>query len=284
MLQRCPFDYEVIVVYCDDRSRYYRRFAQEKVENCDVKMYPLDKPDNFHLGTFRNLGSYYASGDTLIIASVDIVRRSNFLQMIDEYIKPKEYFSTVGSFHLPDPNKYVRKYNRYNITKNFDTTVDKVCKEWDNTHDIDYGTVIVDKQDYINMGGYNKKFFFHEDAYLDKRADKYYGEKGAEHPIERLTDTKLFGGFKCKGNKLDKTCIMHGMLIPHVYKTLSNKFLQQPLDDVEPLNMNEKFLKSELYSPWPEPESMKIENQELKRELLEKNKYRDKKNETIKAI
>lgn len=252
LLQNCLFEYEVIVLYCDERENYYKRLMDNKVRNCDVRLFPIKQPKYFHLGSFRNLGVYYAKGDNLIVASIDIVRRSNFIEMVELFVTTN-CLSSVGSFHILDHTKYLGKFSQYDDNKNFDRIVNKVSSDFKHQHTIDYGTFIVRREHFLNVGGYDNRLYFHEDVGLDIKFNNYFKEKGVKEPIIRLKETELFGGFKCKGDKKLGNCSMHGMVVSKPYKSASMRLIETDFwkDSTKPMRMDEVYLKKKIHRNWP---------------------------------
>jgi len=250
MLQNYPGEYEVIILYCKDYTEYYHKFAQDTSLGCNVRLYPMDEPKYFHLGAFRNLGAYYARSDRLIFASIDIVRKSNFLKLVDRQLEDN-CLTTAGSFHVDKCRKYFSKIWRYNNRDfKFDEPVNLAYKNFNKELTLTFGTMFVKKDDFIEIGGYDMNMLFQEDAHIDRKFDFYYREKGAEHPIIRLEDAKRYGGIKCKGIR-DKDMATHGMIVDTKFKTIARNYIKKEITgDFTPLNMNLDYLKSQVYRKW----------------------------------
>jgi len=245
----CP-RYEVIVLHCTEYGKQIKDLKRHKSENCSYRVKRIDTPDYFNLAAFRNLGIYYANGENVCIASVDIIRRSDFLKNINYLLIKNDCWISAGSFHIPKHTDYLADVNSYNQTNKFDVIMDTISKDFKYKHTIDYGTSIVKKEHITSIGGYDDNILFHEDADIDRRADFYFRERGVEHPIIRTTDTKKYPGAKLKGiKKIDMRS--HGMLIKHSDKKASRQLMFEKESSgykFTPLNMDEEYLMSRLYA------------------------------------
>lgn len=220
LIQKCSFDYEVILVHCDKTSSYEKIYNRYHVKNCTSKIFYLEPPKFFNLSSFRNIGGYYSKGERLIFASVDIIRKTNFLKSIDENTNHK-CLCSFGSFHLNDFKLEIKEGIKEITTnkRNFDEIIDSNLLRNGGKHTINYGTLCLDKKHFVSIGGYNMDLYFHEDMEFDCRANEYFKRLKEDHPIIRYEDTKLFSGVKCWTPERKK----HSSIIPKGQKRVSIK-------------------------------------------------------------
>ena len=252
LLQESKVPYEVVLLHCTDYEEKIRELVDKhKPDNCDFKIYDINKPKYFNLAAFRNLGAYYAEGERLCFASVDIVRRRDFINQIDNSTDHNCWVS-AGSFHIPIHTQYFKDIDYYSKKHTFDKAIIKVAAKNNLTHTLDYGTAFVNKEHFVNFGGYGDSLLFHEDVHIDMRANEYFKRRGSKHPIERTTDVTKYPGVKLKGRKrIDMHT--HGMLIEHADKKAARKILktvdkhEETLVFDKPLNLDESYLMERIY-------------------------------------
>ena len=118
LLQKFKYDYEVLLLHCTNYTKPISFINDNRVSNCRFKTFEIKKPNIFNLAAFRNLGASYSSGDRLIFASVDIIRKNDFLKNVDEYT-PHDCWVSMGSYHITeDYRKYLKKIEKYNNENN----------------------------------------------------------------------------------------------------------------------------------------------------------------------
>jgi len=206
VLQRCSFDYEIILTLFNDKRGFFNAIAQDALPNCTVKIVTCPRPAFFNISIANNLGLVESTGKYVFFCNADVVHSSFYLEeTVSELQRLGLHYACGARMNLSKAftQAEIREPSAYNREQNFDYLVGR---EWGRPEMHFWGNGspwMLNRETAWAIGGFDPELVCYEERNLEDRAMHYLQRKNLQRSGYAFTSIYGYHLYHPRGDLYD---------------------------------------------------------------------------------